>query len=216
MTPTHVVILGTGGLGRETLWGARLMAGVEVLGLLTSESAEHGSELSGVPVLGDEDWLSAHPDVEVACAVGNPRERRQVAQRLQAGRTRFATLVHPSAQIAEAAKLGAGSIVGARAVITTQVAIGEHAVIGAGAIVSHDCVLEDFATLSPGATLAGLSRVDEAAEIGPGAILGRGARVGRGAVVGANSLVLGHVPPNLVVIGSPAREIRRFEGDDVL
>jgi chloramphenicol O-acetyltransferase type B len=44
--------------------------------------------------------------------------------------------------------------------------------------------------------------------IGFGAILVGNIRVGRGAIIGAGSLVLRDVPPNIVVAGVPARQLK--------
>ncbi|MDP6282141.1 MAG: acyltransferase [Acidimicrobiales bacterium] len=48
--------------------------------------------------------------------------------------------------------------------------------------------------------------------IGSGAVILPGAQIGRHVVVGANSVVRGKVPDNCVVVGSPARVVRRHDG----
>ncbi len=59
---------------------------------------------------------------------------------------------------------------------------------------------------------------DDAVSIGPGSWIGSGAvilpgaRIGSHVVVGANSVVRGEVPDNTVVVGSPARVVRRHDG----
>jgi len=45
--------------------------------------------------------------------------------------------------------------------------------------------------------------------MGAGVIVLRGVRIGRGAVIGAGTVVTRDVPANAVVVGVPAREIRR-------
>jgi len=49
--------------------------------------------------------------------------------------------------------------------------------------------------------------------IGTGAVLigGRGLRIGCGCVVGANSVVTNDVPDFSVVVGNPAKLVRRFD-----
>jgi chloramphenicol O-acetyltransferase type B len=52
--------------------------------------------------------------------------------------------------------------------------------------------------------------------IGRGALILSGARIGDGAVIGARAVVSGRVAPYAVVVGNPAREIRkRFDGETV-
>lgn len=38
-----------------------------------------------------------------------------------------------------------------------------------------------------------------------------GAHIGHGAVIGANSVVKGHIPPDSIAVGAPARVIKRFD-----
>jgi sugar O-acyltransferase (sialic acid O-acetyltransferase NeuD family) len=222
VTPSKLVVIGTGGLGRETVWALQAPdAGSpdrprELLGFLTCHEDQHGTEVCGLPVLGSESWVIGRDDVAAVCCIGDPRARRRLVERLAGEGVSFATVVHPTASMSEYVEIGAGSIVGARAVLTSQVRVGRNAVIGAGAIVSHDCQLEDFATLAPGVLLAGSVRVEYGAELGVGAAVRPGRIVGRGALVGAGSAVVDAVEENTIVAGVPARLLKRFPADQRL
>jgi sugar O-acyltransferase (sialic acid O-acetyltransferase NeuD family) len=222
VTPSKLVVIGTGGLGRETLWALRAPeAGKpgrsrEVLGFLTCREDQHGTEVCGLPVLGSESWVIGRQDVAAVCCVGDPRGRLRLVEWLGGEGVSFATAVHPTASMSEYVEIGAGSIVGAGAVLTSQVSVGRNAVIGAGAIVSHDCRLEDFATLAPGVLLAGSVRVEYGAELGVGASVRPEQIIGRGALVGAGSAVVDAVEANTVVAGVPARPMKRFPADQQL
>jgi acetyltransferase-like isoleucine patch superfamily enzyme len=54
--------------------------------------------------------------------------------------------------------------------------------------------------------------VEDGAWIGGGAVVLDGVRVGQGAVVGAGAVVTREVPPFSVVVGSPARVVKRYGG----
>ena len=214
MRRRQLVIIGTGGLGRETLWalneGGDGDARYEVIGFLTNAAEEHGSEVCGLPVLGGERWVVGRPDVHAVCCIGDPRGRRELALSLAGSDVSFASVVHPSALMSEHVKLGVGCVVGARAVLTSQVKVGDHVVIGVGAIISHDSEIEDYATLAPGVLLAGCTRVGYGAELGANATVIPGRCVGRGARVGAQSAVIEDVEPNVVAAGVPARKLSEF------
>jgi len=222
VTPSKLVVIGAGGLGRETLWALQAPEmgksgrSREVLGFLTSHEDQHGTEVCGLPVLGSESWLLGRQDVAAVCCIGDPRARLRLVQWLEGEGVSFATAVHPTASMSEHVEIGAGSIVGAGAVLTSQVNVGRNAVIGAGAIVSHDCRLEDFATLAPGVLLAGGVRVEYGAELGVGATVRPQQIVGRGALVGAGSAVVDVVEENTIVAGVPARPMKRFPADQQL
>jgi gamma-carbonic anhydrase len=72
--------------------------------------------------------------------------------------------------------------------------IGDDCTVGHAAII-HACTVEDFCL------------------IGMGAILLDGARIGRGSLVGAGALVTPgtDIPPNSLVLGSPARVKRAID-----
>jgi sugar O-acyltransferase (sialic acid O-acetyltransferase NeuD family) len=214
-----LVIIGTGGLGREALWSLRARPehadGDRIAGFVTSQSAEHGGRVCDLPVLGDEQWLVGRPDVSAVCAIGDPRARRRLVTELAARGVCFESALDPSLRIGDSVEIGVGSLVGAGAVLTTQVTLGQHAVVGVNAVVSHDCVIEDWATLAPGVILTGGVVVESAAELGAGVSVIPELRIGRGALVGAGSVVVQDVEPNSVVAGNPARVLRRFEGAQV-
>jgi sugar O-acyltransferase (sialic acid O-acetyltransferase NeuD family) len=218
MSGKKLAIIGTGGLGRETLWAFQSNeqkpgCDHEVIGFLTSAGAEHGTDVCGLPVLGDESWVIGKPGVEVVCCIGDPRARRRVTQSLVERGASFATVIHPSVAMSDWVQVGVGCIIGARSVLTTQVTVGDHVVIGVGAIVSHDASIEDFATLAPGVLLAGHTRVGYCAELGAGATVIPEKSVGRGALVGAQAVVVEDVEPSSIVAGVPARVINSFSGD---
>jgi len=54
--------------------------------------------------------------------------------------------------------------------------------------------------------------IEDGAWIGGGAVVLDGVRVGQGAVVGAGAVVTREVPPFSVVVGSPARVVKRYGG----
>ncbi len=131
-------------------------------------------------------------------------------------------LVHESAFIA------AGAIVIGDVTIAAEASVWFNAVmrgdseaiqIGAGSNVQDGCVLHadpgkpcvlgDRVTLGHGAIVHG-ALVEDDVLIGMRAVVMNGARIGRGSIVGVGAVVLENteVPPNSIVVGSPARVIR--------
>ena len=209
----RLLIVGTGGLGRETLWLAR-EAGVEVAGFLDDSAA---GDVDGVPVVGPLEDRTRH-DAALIVAIGAPRIRRSVVARIErSGAARFATLIHPSVRRSHNVAVGAGSIVAAGAVLSCDVALGAHVVVGIGAIVSHDCRLANFVTIAPGVTIPGKVVASAGCEIALNATLRQGTVLGKGAMVGMGAVVPRDVEEDMLVYGVPARPIRplpSFETSD--
>jgi len=208
-----VVIIGTGGMGRETLWILQA-SGREVAGFVTSDEEQHGTTVEGAHVHGSEDRLVGWQGVEAVCAIGDPRHRRRVTQMLESEGVRFTSAIHPSAVISPYARLGDGCIVCPGVVITTQVRLGAHVIVNVHASISHDACVDDFATIGPGARITGGGYLEAGAEMGVSAAVLPRKKVGSGAVVGAGAVVLDDIPANAVAVGVPAKVIRQFAEDE--
>ena len=57
--------------------------------------------------------------------------------------------------------------------------------------------------------------IEDGVWLGVGATVLPGVRIGRGAVVGAHALVTKDVPPNVIVVGVPARVVKSRDGREV-
>jgi len=65
-----------------------------------------------------------------------------------------------------------------------------------------------------GAFTAGPVTIEDGAWIGAAAIILPGVTIGHGAIVGAGSVVMKDVSPDTVVLGNPARLVRRLDADE--
>ena len=101
-----------------------------------------------------------------------------------------------------------------------RIEIGEATNIQDGSILHVDdhspCLIAHHVHVGHHANLHGCV-VERGAMIGIGAIVLSGARVGQGAIVGAGSVVLEgtRVPPKTLVVGAPARVVRRVTARDL-
>jgi sugar O-acyltransferase (sialic acid O-acetyltransferase NeuD family) len=204
-----VVILGSGGMGREAAaWADD--AGFTVLGFLSADASTVGTEVAGLPVLGGDDWLTEHdPEVEVVVALGAPAVRAAACARIAAVGFRLTTIVHPSAYVGPRCVIGVGSIICPGVVLTTDVALGESVIVNFGAAIGHDVRIDDHAFIAPNAALAGNVTVGARADIGIGASIRQGLTIGADAVVGGGAMVVRDVPAGMTVVGVPAMPMER-------
>jgi sugar O-acyltransferase (sialic acid O-acetyltransferase NeuD family) len=171
------------------------------------------SPLRGLPVVWIDDVGQLAASCQAVCAVGTPKREGFIHQALAHG-LRFGTLVHPSACVSATATLGAGTIVSAATVIAAYASIGQHVIVNRGCLIGHHTAIGDFATISPGANIAGGARIGDRCYVGMGAIVVDGVVVGSGAMVGAGAVVTRDVPERVLVMGAPARAIKRLTAGD--
>ena len=209
-----VVIIGTGGFGREVLDVLEAVNQVEtryeILGFITEPGFQNPGELiNDKPVLGYYDWLEQNKDqVRAICGVGAPATRLRLIRQAEQMGVQFFSVIHPRAILTRWVKLGTGSIITAGCILTNNITIGEHVHLNLDCTVGHDVVIEDCVTVSPGVHISGNVRLKEGSFIGTGANLIEGKTIGRWAVVGAGSVVVKDVPANSTAVGIPAAVIK--------
>jgi sugar O-acyltransferase (sialic acid O-acetyltransferase NeuD family) len=206
-----LVILGAGGMGQEVadlvLAAASDGARWRLIGFVDDDHALHGTEVLGLPVLGDHHWLSGR-QAALAIGVGAPATRRKARAAVQAvGDFETPALVHPAAYVGLGVELGEGTVVGAHATMTADVLVGRFGIVNVGATVSHNARLGDYSTVAPGAHLAGNVHLGEGADVGIGASVTQGNAIGAWAIVGAGAVVIGDVEADTTVVGCPARVV---------
>ncbi len=210
----RIIGLGAGGHAQVILEILQQSGAYEVVGLLDSNPALHGTRLGDVPILGGDDQLARWRAEGIdRCfigvgSVGPTRARQQLCAAAKLAGFELLRVVHPQAVVAASAALGAGAALMARAVVQTQVQLGENVLVNTGAIIEHHAVVGDHAHVATGALLAGEVRVEAGAHIGIGAVVRQGLRIGRDAVVGAGAVVVRDVPEKVTVVGVPARVLR--------
>jgi sugar O-acyltransferase (sialic acid O-acetyltransferase NeuD family) len=154
------------------------------------------------------------PDAAVVVCVGNPRNytaRQYIVERLGLPAERYATVVHPAAEIGAGSVVGPGSVLLAGTVLTADVAVGSHVAVMPQAVLTHDDRVDDFATVASGVRLGGGAVLERGAYVGAGALVREGVTVGAWSLVGMGSVVLHDVPPGQIWAGNPARYLRSAE-----
>jgi sugar O-acyltransferase (sialic acid O-acetyltransferase NeuD family) len=190
-----------------------------IAGLL-DDQLPPGASFLGYPVLGSErdlqSFADAHGIMAGIVAIGDNWLRSQVVAKILAALPgfRFVTAIHPSAEIARGATIGAGTAVMAGAIVQSDARIGEHCIVNTGASLDHDAVLEDYASLAPRATTGGNARIGAYSAVAIGAVVLHKVTIGEHTVIGAGATVLEDVPAFSVAYGTPARVVRRRQAGE--
>lgn len=164
---------------------------------------------------GFESWVSQQSrgvqSLEFLVAIGGDRgrDRIEIQQYLESFGLIPMTVKHPTAFIADSASIGTGSQILANASVCVDVVIGRNCIVNTGASLDHECYLGDGVHICPGAVLAGCVEVGNYCMIGTGAVILPRVKLGQGAIVGAGATVLQDVEPYTVVVGNPAKLLRK-------
>ncbi len=211
MTKTDLVVFGTGGHAKEV--SEAILAAIadgenfNFLGFL--DQSRGNKMVQSFPVLGDEVWLKNNKGVKVVVAIGNPKYRRRVVQKINAiDQNRFQTIIHPKAYIGNNCKIGSGSMIFAGSVLTCEITIGEHVIVNVGTTISHEVNMESFVTLAPQCAVCGAVSINEGADIGAGTTIIQGQSIGAWSIVGAGAVVIRNIPANVTAVGNPAKVIK--------
>jgi len=94
-------------------------------------------------------------------------------------------------------------------------------------IIGDDCLIANFCyimdadwhdindrTLSPGKNMPVV--LEKGVWLGDSSIICKGVRIGENSIVGAGSVVRNDIPPNVVVIGNPAKIVKRLDPDKIV
>ena len=142
---TTIGIIGAGGLGKEVLCVLGELIGWENLnkrvGFLVEPAFHNMENVLGVNVLPLS--FTSIPFDFVVIAIGDIKSRMRIRNALPP-HTRYATVVHPSAQLTPFTKIGEGSVVLGQVFLSCDVEIGSFSIINPGTTISHDNITGDF------------------------------------------------------------------------
>jgi sugar O-acyltransferase (sialic acid O-acetyltransferase NeuD family) len=201
-----ILIFGAGGFGKEildVLLSTPIYSGSEVL--FIDDSVPINTSIENTIVLGDSSFLKEATNASVSIAIGNPRTRRILTQKVIESNIPFVTIIDHTVQLRHNTKVGTGTILCANTILSVNANIGEHNVVNIGATIGHDVTTGSYTVISPGAIILGEVSIGEGVEIGAGAIIHPQVKIGNWCKIAMGAVVYKDVPDNAIVSGNPAR-----------
>ncbi|KXZ69440.1 acetyltransferase [Acinetobacter venetianus] len=154
------------------------------------------------------------PQKYVLIAIANSQIREKLANQIIRDGLQLWTVHADNIVMMDNIEIGEGAALSPFVSITSNIKIGKCFHANLYSYVEHDCVIGDYVTFAPGVKCNGNIHIQDHAYIGAGAVIKQGTAnkplvIGRGAIVGMGAVVTKDVPPNVTVVGNPARVLEK-------
>lgn len=208
----EIYILGVGG-STPVFMDLAISCGYQIAGLYHYNDDRTGEKEHGYEILGSfEDLFKTDiSGKSFLLSQGDMKIRKDVTDKIVSLGGAVPTLIHPSAEISNFAKISTdGVVIGVRCVVQADVEIKSNSVIWDMALVCHQTTIGNYVFIGPMALVGAHIYVDDFVFIGQDALLvsGKVGVVGANSLVGAGAVATKEIPSNVVVVGSPTRVIR--------
>lgn len=133
--------------------------------------------------------------------------------------TQFNCRIEPGAFIRDMVEIGDNCVIMMGAVINIGVVIGKGTMIDMNVVLGGRAQIGNNCHIGAGSVIAGVIEppsadpvvIEDNVLIGANAVILEGVRIGKGSVVAAGAVVTKNVAPNSVVVGSPAKVIKKVD-----
>lgn len=212
MDMKEIYILGVGG-STPVFMDLAISCGYQIAGVYHYNDDRTGEKEHGYEILGSfEDLFKTDiSGKSFLLSQGDMKIRKDVTDKIVSLGGVVPTLIHPSAEISNFARISTdGVVIGARCVVQADVEIKSNSVIWDMALVCHQATIGNYVFVGPMALVGAHIHVDDFAFIGQDALLvsGKVGNIGANSLVGAGAVATKEIASGVVVVGSPARVIR--------
>jgi len=146
---------------------------------------------------------------ELIIARGEPSIRKNIYDLVKKAGVRLATLIDGSAIISPDAKLGDGVIALAKCIVSHSATVGDNTALDNNTLIGHDVRIAEHCLVSPSANIAGNCTIGNCSYIGMGSLIKQGTKIGNNVIVSMGSVVHGDIEDGMIVVGNPARPVRK-------
>lgn len=172
-------------------------------------------EYYGTKVLRLADFPKGQGISECVIANGVPDNRYNIYKRLLSCGCNLTTLIDPTAIVSPSAHIGNGTVIRSYAFVGPDVSVADNTLVLCYANVPHDVRVDAHSVIGSNACLGGGVSVGKHTYIGQGAIVRENLQLGDHCIVGMGAVVLHDVDDDSVVVGSPAKCIRKNGGENL-
>ena len=214
-------IYGAGGLGREVY---ELALDVNDLDkkwdeffFIDDAKELSGTEIYSIPIMNFSAFLSEYSadKAEIVIAVGEPEVRTLLRAKIKSEGYSLAVLVHPLTRLSRWARIEEGVIITYGCNVSCDTHVKSNVYLQPSCGLGHDTCVGEDSVISACARIAGGVSVGERTYIGMNATVKEGITIGNDVIIGMASVVHNSIGDNLIVMGNPARPMRKNESHRV-
>ncbi|TDE04773.1 acetyltransferase [Flavobacterium sandaracinum] len=209
----NIAIIGAGGFGREvkTILDSinKVTPSYFFVGFY-DDGLQKGEIVNGFPVLGGvEDINEINEDCSIVIAIGDPKIKFSIFNKIRNTKIDFPNIIHPNVLISDDfVDIGVGNIICAGCIITCNIVIKDFVILNLMCTVGHDTTIASFSSFMPSVNISGEVLIEERVYVGTGAKIINQLEIGQNTIVGAGAVVSKSLPENCTAVGIPAKPIK--------
>lgn len=209
------VIIGAGTYG-EVYLAYLQEAGVDIVGFLDDAPEYKGTDIGGVPVLGNVSMMEtikeSHGVEAVYCPLGNNKLRVRFLKKAKACGLKTPNYIHPTVSVSPGVTIGEGVYILLGSCIMPHTVIKNYVMISMNVSLAHHNVLEEGVFLSTGCNFGAGIHAHKYAYCGIASTIMTGLHeLGEDCLIGAGAVVIRDVDAKAVMAGVPAKAIKYKE-----
>ena len=190
----------------------RTVPSFKVGGFLDNDATKHGTDFYGYPVLGGVEHvkkLSIISSRFVNLITRNAIVRYETTQQLLGYGAILGNFIHHGVDLSMV-EIGLGNYIQEAVILQAGVRIGDNCSIHMGSLIGHETTIDSDTFIAHGVSVSGCCQIGKGCFIGTHATLHPRVKIGKWVTIGAGSVVRKDVPDCSVVVGNPAKEIKKI------
>ena len=203
-----IYIYGANGFGREVLNLFREIHNIDEKELKQYVSfVDDNRDICGTQISGIDVCSIDEADIEkreFIVAIASPVVRQMIVDKLPK-KTKYKTLIHPSANVGMNVKIGEGAIICAGSILTCDINIGTHCHLNLNSTIGHDCKIGNYFTTAPAVNISGNCMIGERVYFGTKSATRQGNTIASDVLVGMSANVIKDLSVQGSYIGTPAK-----------
>lgn len=208
-------IYGAGGAGKETLELAKQINAVKKCfeDIVFIDDTKPGEKVNSVLCITYKEAIAKYDNsvLRFTIALGEPKYRNILAEKIRNNGYNLQTLIHPSIYIPDTVHIGNGTIIREFITIACNDCIGENVLVNPFSIIGHDIIIGNNCVLSAGVLCGGHSTIGDNSYLGMRVATQEGSKIGSWCIIGMGSVVERDIEDEIIAIGFPARPMKKNE-----